>query len=81
VGPHDATTEVERRPANRWSVKLNLRFSVTDQGVVVDRHGRSLGILIASGWARDLEFGDWRVVETRRLELLTLSLQRRRSAS
>jgi hypothetical protein len=39
----------DRRPANRWSVRLNLRFSFTDQGVDVDRPRPILGILIASG--------------------------------
>ena len=54
----------------------------TDQGLDEGPRGRAWGAW-GLGWSRDLLFrgAGLQVVETRRLELLTLSLQRRRSAN
>ena len=70
-----------RRPAIRWSVACRTTAKGHGSGV---RCALGLGLVVASGMGPEL-FDCWmrpaEVVETRRLELLTLSLQRRCSAS
>ena len=81
--PPDGRQDAVRRPAIRWSVSFSPRRSKdTDQGFVA-----RFSALVVGGLGDEPElFECWstgrsKVVETRRLELLTLSLQRRCSAS
>ena len=82
VGPPDGSTRgsiVVQRSAGRWPPadgRTRIRGSMAAR-----RAGR--GSCVCLGWSRDLRCcgAGAAVVETRRLELLTLSLQRRRSAN
>jgi hypothetical protein len=82
IGPRQADANIDRRPAIRWSVACHWGRTRIRGSIGGPPSGPGMSGCVSGGPELfDLRPSPARLVETRRLELLTLSLQRRRSAN